>query len=147
MRIATPHCGFSPESNSGGETYEREILKSLARLGVRFEIILAKGNPYPQGFREFHVHYLPIRKGLRWYISNCVWPHYLKKIEHTCGFDLLRIHSLRFTGPGVLWFNDHSKRKYPVVCHHHHIDPNPLNPWIEKKVIEKSDLLITGSQF
>lgn len=147
MKIATPHCGFAPESNSGGETYEREILKNMARLGAQFEVILAKDKAYPPGFPQFHVHYLPIRKGLRWYVSNFVWPHYLKKIEKECGFDLLRIHSLRFTGPGVLWFNQNSKKKYPIVCHHHHIDPDPLNPLIEKRVIEKSDMLITGSEF
>ncbi len=147
MKIATPHCGFSPESNSGGETYEREILKSMARLGAEFEIIMAKGKPYPKGFPQFHIHELPIRKGLRWYISNWIWPTYLRKVEQSCGFDLLRIHSLRYTGPGVLWFNHMSQRKYPVVCHHHHIDPSPLNPFIEKQVILASDLLITGSQF
>lgn len=147
MHIASPHCGLAPESNSGGETYEREILKNLAKLGVRFEIILAKGKTYPKGFPEFHVHTLPIAKGLRWYIANWIWPHYLREIEKSCGFDLLRIHSLRFTGPGVLWFNRRARKKYPVVCHHHHIDPDPLNPLIEQKVIEKSDLLITGSEF
>ncbi len=147
MKIATPHCGFSPETNSGGETYEREILKNLAKLGAEFEVILAKGKRYPEGFPQFHVHHLPVEKGLRWYVSNWIWPHYLKRIEKSCGFDLLRIHSLRFTGPGVLWFNRMSQKKYPVVCHHHHIDPDPLNPFIEKKVIEKSDLLITGSEF
>jgi len=147
MKIATPHCGFSPETNSGGETYEREIMKNLAKLGVQFEVILAKGKRYPEGFPQFHIHRLPIEKGLRWYIANWIWPHYLRKIEKSSGFDLLRIHSLRYTGPGVLWFNAHSARKYPVVCHHHHIDPDLLNPLIEKKVIEKSDLLITGSEF
>ncbi len=147
MKIASPHCGFAPESNSGGETYEREILKSLARLGVQFEIIMAKGKSYPQGFPEFHVHELPIRKGLRWYVSNWIWPTYLRKVEESCGFDLLRIHSLRYTGPGIHWFNRTAKKKYPVVCHHHHIDASPLNFLIEKKVIEASDCLITGSEF
>ncbi|PIQ85368.1 MAG: hypothetical protein COV74_09215 [Candidatus Omnitrophica bacterium CG11_big_fil_rev_8_21_14_0_20_45_26] len=147
MKIALPHCGFSPESNSGGETYEREVLKHLAKLGVEFEIILAEGKPYPQGFPQFHIHRVPIRKGLRWYVSNFIWPHYLKKIESQIPFDLLRIHSLRYTGPGVLWFNKHAKRRYPVVCHHHHIDPDPLNYLIEKRVINASDLLITGSEF
>lgn len=147
MKIATPHCGFSPESNSGGETYERELLKSLARLGVQFEIIMAKGKPYPAGFPQFHVHELPIRKGLRWYVSNWLWPAWLSRIEKTCGFDLLRIHSLRFTGPGVLWFNARANQRYPVVCHHHHIDPSPLNPFIEKRVVTACDALITGSEF
>ncbi len=146
MKIASPHCGLSPESNSGGETYEREILKNMAQLGVQFEIILAKDKLYPEGISQFHIHRLPIRKGLRWYVSNFVWPFYLKKIEKTYGFDLLRIHSLRFTGPGVLWFNRWGGRKYPIVAHFHHIDPDPYN-FIDRWVAKCSDHLITVSEF
>jgi len=35
----------------------------------------------------------------------------------------------------------------PVVTHHHHLDPSPLNALIEKRVIEASDCVITDSQF
>ena len=147
MKIASPHCGFSPESNSGGETYEREILKNLARLGAQFEIIMAKGKLYSKDFPEFHIHEVALTKGLRWYVANWFWPHYLKKVERSCNFDLLRIHSLRYTGPGVLWFNKQSKKKYPVVGHHHHIDPDLLNGLIEKNIIKKCDALIVPSEF
>jgi glycosyltransferase involved in cell wall biosynthesis len=34
-----------------------------------------------------------------------------------------------------------------VVTHHHHLDPSPLNPLIERRVIEASDCVITDSQF
>ncbi len=147
MKIAIPHCGLSPETNSGGETYEREILTNLAKLGVKSEIILADGKKYPDDFLEVHIHRLPIRKGLRWYVSNLVWPHFLEKVERTCGFDLLRVHSLRYCGPGTIWFNAQRRFKYPMVCHHHHVDPSILNLLIETKVVKYCDVLITGSNF
>jgi phosphatidylinositol alpha-1,6-mannosyltransferase len=34
-----------------------------------------------------------------------------------------------------------------VVTHHHHLDPSPLNPLIEKRVLEASDRVITDSEF
>lgn len=35
----------------------------------------------------------------------------------------------------------------PVVTHHHHLDPSPLNPHLERRVIEASDCVVTDSQF
>jgi phosphatidylinositol alpha-1,6-mannosyltransferase len=35
----------------------------------------------------------------------------------------------------------------PVVSHHHHLDPSPLNRLIEKRVIERSEHVITVSEF
>ena len=35
MRICSPHCGVDPETTSGGETYEREVLR---HLGVRGDL-------------------------------------------------------------------------------------------------------------
>jgi glycosyltransferase involved in cell wall biosynthesis len=147
MRICSPHCGIAPESNSGGEVYEREVLKHLAYLGVEIEVILAKNKPYESGIENLRVHYLPISKGLRWYISNLIFPHYIAKIYKEKSFDLLRVHSLRFVGPAALWARKHYKLNVPVVGHHHHLDPSPLNRLIEKSVIEGLDKLITVSHF
>ncbi|MBI2493248.1 MAG: hypothetical protein HYV94_14300, partial [Candidatus Rokubacteria bacterium] len=47
LRVCSPHCGLAPETTSGGETYERELLLALAALGVRLELILARGKPAP----------------------------------------------------------------------------------------------------
>jgi phosphatidylinositol alpha-1,6-mannosyltransferase len=34
-----------------------------------------------------------------------------------------------------------------VVAHHHHLDPSPLNPLIEKRVIDAVDTVVVGSEF
>lgn len=40
LSLCSPHCGVSPETTSGGETYERELLARLARGGMRVERLL-----------------------------------------------------------------------------------------------------------
>jgi glycosyltransferase involved in cell wall biosynthesis len=60
---------------------------------------------------------------------------------------VLRAHSVRFVGPAALWARRHYGLPVPVVTHHHHLDPSPLNPVLEKRVIEASDCVITDSQF
>jgi glycosyltransferase involved in cell wall biosynthesis len=147
LRICSPHCGVNPETTSGGETYERELLVRLGRAGVRVELILARGKPHPKGVPNWTVHRFPIGRGLRWYVAPFVVPAAVKRVHAEAGFDLLRVHSLRYIGPGALW----ARRRYgldvPVVSHHHHLDPSPLNRLIEKRVVEASDRVVVGSEF
>ncbi len=146
-RICTPHCGIAPETTSGGETYERELLERLGRAGVRLEIILARGKPHPESVPNWSIHRFPLARGLRWYVAPLVVPRAIKRVYDSVGFDLLRVHSLRYIGPSALW----ARRRYgldvPVVSHHHHLDPSPLNGLIEKRVVEGSDHVIVGSEF
>lgn len=147
MRICSPHVGISPESNLGGEVYEREILKHLALLGVQSEIILPRGKPYEKNIPNWRVHYTFFGRGYRWYTSNLVFPAYIKRVYDRVGFDVLRVHSLRFVGPAALWARRLYRLSVPVVAHHHHLDVNWLNGLIEKRVIEGADCLVTDSDF
>jgi glycosyltransferase involved in cell wall biosynthesis len=146
MRICSPHCGIAPESGSGGEVYERDLLKGLAALGEECHVLLARGKPYER-VPGLTVHPVWPSKGLRWYVTPFVWPRYIKKLWDEQGYDLLRAHSARFVGPAALWARRHYRLPVPMVTHHHHLDPSPLNPIIEKRVIEASDCVITDSQF
>ena len=76
MRICTPHCGIAPETTSGGETYERELLEGLGRAGVRLEIILARGKPHRADVPNWTVHRFGIGRGLAgtWRRSWCPRP-------------------------------------------------------------------------
>jgi glycosyltransferase involved in cell wall biosynthesis len=111
------------------------------------ELILARGKPHPEGVPNWTVHRFPIGRGLRWYVAPFVVPAAVKRVHAEAGFDLLRVHSLRYIGPGALW----ARRRYgldvPVVSHHHHLDPSPLNRLIEKRVVEASDRVVVGSEF
>lgn len=147
MRICTPHCGVAPETTSGGETYERELLTRLGRAGVQIELILARGKPHPTNVPNWNVRRFPIGRGLRWYVAPFVVPAAIRRVHEAVGFDLLRVHSLRYIGPSALWARRRFRLDVPVVAHHHHLDPSPLNRLIEKGVVEASDRVVVGSEF
>ncbi|MGH7344889.1 MAG: glycosyltransferase family 4 protein [Candidatus Rokuibacteriota bacterium] len=147
MRICTPHCGVAPETTSGGETYERELLTRLGRAGVSIEIILARGKPHPPDVPNWTVHRFAIERGLRWYVAPLVVPPAIRRVHASPGFDLLRVHSLRYIGPAALRARRRFRLDVPVVAHHHHLDPSPLNPLIEKRVIDAADAVVVGSEF
>ena len=147
MRICSPHCGVAPETTSGGETYERELLARLGRAGVDVELILARGKPHPEGVPHWTVHRFPIHRGLRWWVAPFVVPSAIKRVWDERPFDLLRAHSLRYIGPSALIARRRFNFNVPVVSHHHHLDPSPLNRLIEKRVVEASDRVVVGSEF
>lgn len=147
MQVCSPHCGLAPETTSGGETYERELLLALARLDVDVDLILARGKPVPSNVSRWRIHRLGIRRGLRWPVAMLVLPRVIARVYRERPFDMLRAHSLRFIGPAALI----ARRRYgvdvPIVAHHHHLDPHWLNPHLEKRVIERSDHVVVGSRF
>jgi glycosyltransferase involved in cell wall biosynthesis len=147
MRICTPHCGVAPETTSGGETYERELLVRLGQRGVELDVILARDKPYPPAVPNWHVERFAITRGLRWWVAPAVVPPAIKRAWDAKRFDLLRVHSLRFIGPSALW----ARRRYgldvPIVAHHHHLDPSPLNGVIERRVVDAVDRVVVGSAF
>jgi glycosyltransferase involved in cell wall biosynthesis len=147
MRLCSPHCGVAPETTSGGETYERELLTRLGRDGVAVDLILARGKPYPADAPNWTVHRFGIGRGLRWWVAPLVVPSAIGRVYRRAAFDLLRVHSLRYIGPSALWARRHYRLDVPIVAHHHHLDPSPLNPIIEKRVIDGVDHVIVGSQF
>lgn len=147
LALCSPHCGVSPETTSGGETYERELLTRLGFDGVRIELILARGKPHPVAVPNWTVHRFAIGRGLRWWVAPLVVPAAIHRVHHEVGFDLLRVHSLRYIGPGALWARRRWRLDVPIVAHHHHLDPDPLNRVIEKRVVEACDRVIVGSEF
>ena len=57
---------MAPETTSGGETYERELLVRLGRRGVRLDVILARDKRHPAAVPNWTVHRFGIKRGLRW---------------------------------------------------------------------------------
>lgn len=147
MRVCSPHCGLEPETTSGGETYERELLTHLARLGMVCDLILARRKHVPEDVPNLIAHRLPIARGLRWPVAALIFPPVIKRVFDQTRFDLLRVHSLRYVGPAVVWARRRYRLDVPVVSHHHHLDPSRLNPIIEKRVLDASDRVITVSEF
>ncbi len=147
MRICSPHCGIDPETTSGGETYERELLSHLGALGHRIEILLARHKRHPEGVPNVTVHRLPVGRGLRWPVAALLLPPYIRRLSLRPGFDLLRAHSLRFIGPAALIARRRYRLDAPIVAHHHHLDANWLNPVIEGRVMRAVERVVVGSEF
>jgi len=147
MRICSPHCGVSPETTSGGETYERELLRYLGARGVQIELMLARHQRVPPDVTNWTVHRLPIGRGLRWPVAAVLLPPLIKRMYDARPFDVLRAHSLRFIGPGALWARRRYRLPVPVIAHHHHLDAGWLNPLIEGPVMRAADRVVVGSEF
>src|SRR5262249_23259293 len=128
MRVCSPHCGLDAETTSGGETYERELLVRLAGLGVGNDLILPRPKRGPEGGANLQVHRLAIGPGLRWPVAATVFPPAIQRVYRQTRFDLLRVHSLRYTGLAALVARRWYRLDVPIVSHHHHLDPSPLNP-------------------
>lgn len=147
MRICSPHCGIDPGTNSGGETYERELLRHVAAQGHVVDIMLARHKRYPEGVANWVIHRLPIGRGLRWPVAMVLLPPLIRRLHAQTRFDVLRAHSLRFIGPAALIARHRYGINVPVVAHHHHLDPSPLNPLIEARVMRGADRVVVGSEF
>jgi len=147
MRICSPHCGVAPETTSGGETYERELLVGLGRLGVSIDILLARSKPYPADAPNWTMHRLPIGRGLRWWVAPFIVPAGVHRVHRIRRFDVLRAHSLRYIGPSALWARRRYRLDVPIIAHHHHVDPGPLTRIIDRRVIDRVDHVVVGSEF
>lgn len=147
MRICSPHCGVDPGTTSGGETYERELLRHLGARGVEVDLLLARHKRVPPGVENWTVHRLPIGRGLRWPVAAVLLPPLIKRVYDARPFQLLRAHSLRFIGPAALAARRWYGLDVPVVAHHHHLDPSALNRFIEGPVMRTVDRVVVGSEF
>jgi glycosyltransferase involved in cell wall biosynthesis len=147
VRICSPHCGVDPATTSGGETYERELLRHLGARGVQIDLMLARHKRTPPDVPNWTVHRLPIGRGLRWPVAAVLLPPLIRRLYEARPFDLLRAHSLRFIGPAALLARRRYRLSVPVVVHHHHLDAGWLNPLIEGPVMRAADRVVVGSEF
>lgn len=147
LRVCTPHCGLDPETRLGGEMYEIEVLREMAARGIVFDILLARHKRHPDGVANWTVHRLPMGRGLRWPVAAVVLPPAIRRLYRATGFDLLRVHSLRYIGPAALAARSWYGVEVPIVAHHHHLDPSPLNRLIEGPVMRAVERVIVGSEF
>lgn len=146
MRICSPQLGIAPNATLGGEVYDRETLTELSRLGVEVEVILPAGLPVPDDV-PWRVTPVPVRKGYRWFVSNLVFVPYIAQVYRRQPFDLLRVHSLRFTGLAALWARTIFRLPVPIVAHHHHVDPDRWTRTVDARVVQRAERTMTVSEF
>lgn len=144
MRICSPSCGISPDSNSGGEVLERELLTAMA-LQADIHLLLSAGKRILPAMPPHER--LRWGRGLRWPVMPFAMTPAIVRCWRRHGFEVLRCHSALFLGPACLW----GKRQgitVPLIVHVQHLDPWP--PWrrmIERWVCRRADLIVAISQF
>ena len=60
MIILSPQLGISPTATTGGETYDRELLKQFVKMGQDVRILLPKNKQIPVEIRKKTVGRTPV---------------------------------------------------------------------------------------
>ncbi|MCA9931060.1 MAG: glycosyltransferase family 4 protein [Anaerolineales bacterium] len=146
MRICSPQLGIAPDATLGGEVYDRETLIELAKLGVECELLLPKAAAAPD-VAGWRLTRLPLRRGYRWFVSNPLFMPFIGQVYRERPFHLLRVHSPRFIGFAAHWAKKLYKLPVPIVMHHHHLDFDRWTQHVDRRAMQRADLIITGSRF
>jgi len=136
MVICSPQLGLAPESNSGGEVYDREVINRLCQKGVKVLTLLPKNRPY-LFHQNLFVEQAPIKTMLPPHIFSVFVLPYLIQTYRREKFDLLRVHNPYFIGPAAAIFKKICP-KVPVVGSVLHLE--------DHKFIGNYDHIITISK-
>lgn len=143
MIICSPQLGLSPESNSGGEVYDREVIHRLCQKGVKVLTLLPKDRPH-KPHKNLIVEYAPIKSMLPPQVFSAFVLPYLIKTYRKEKFDILRVHNPYFVGPAAAVFKTLFPQ-VPIVASYLHLEAG-LNAWISRRVIKAFDHIITISK-
>jgi glycosyltransferase involved in cell wall biosynthesis len=131
-----------PDSTIGGEVYERMLLEHLPAHGVQIALGLPRGHaPTPPEWRVTVLRHGP---GLHWTVAPLAFTPYVVRLLRRGGVDLLRGHSVRYTGPALLLGRALTRSRVPVVLHHHHLYPRWAR--LEAAIARRADAVITVSE-
>jgi glycosyltransferase involved in cell wall biosynthesis len=146
LTICSPELGLSPDSNLGGEVYDREVINELCNQGIRVVVILPKNKVF-KPHKNLKVYYLPASFVWPPFMFNFLIIPYLFWLYKKEKFDILRIHSPYFAGLGGLFFKLFVKN-IPLVVTYHHLEENkPLFDLINRIFITSWDTIIADSKF
>ncbi len=143
MIICSPELGLNPESNSGGEVYDREVISRLCQNDVRVLALLPKNRPYKE-HRNLSVTYASLKPMVPPHIFSFFVLPYLISTYKKKHFDILRVFNPYFAGPAAAVFKKLYPR-IPVVASYLHLEAG-FNGWIDRQTIKIFDHIITISQ-
>ena len=135
---------LAPDSDIGGEVYERMLLERLPGHGIDLRLGLPRDHAVdvpPPGWR---VDVLPHGRRLHWTLAPRVFAPYAIRLIRSQRIDVLRGHSVRHTGPSLLVARALLGSRVPVVLHQHHLTPR----WgrLEAAIASRADAVITVSE-
>ncbi|MBI5357191.1 glycosyltransferase family 4 protein [Candidatus Collierbacteria bacterium] len=151
MIILSPQLGISPTATTGGETYDRELLKQFVRLGQDVKILLPKSKSIPVEIPEQIVDRTPISHFVPPYTFNLLSiPWVIKQIQRST-LNAQRSLILRIHSPEYLFFTGYLiKKLFPkilLVVHYHLDQTGKLWTAMNKKLLNMADAVIADSEF
>jgi glycosyltransferase involved in cell wall biosynthesis len=144
LRVSGPlSYALRPDSDVGGEVYERMLLERLPAHGIELVLGLPRGGPdaAPPGVA---VERLRHELGLHWLRAPAVLSPWVARQLLFHRPALLRGHSVRHTGPSLLLARSALRSRVPVVLHHHHFTPRWRS--LEAAILRRADAVITVSE-
>ena len=139
MRIINPCCGAAPDSNSGGEVHERELLGELRDVHV----LISPARRLPATLAPFREPLWPVR-GLRGWVTPVTVPSAIVRCARAHGPGVIRAHSIR--GMGLACLIAGRRLGLPVLAHVHHLEDDRL-AWLDRLVLRRADAVTTDSEF
>jgi glycosyltransferase involved in cell wall biosynthesis len=134
---------------TGAVSVDRNILKELALLGVKCDIILPEGHILEENAVEgwtINEVKMPPRSFMVYHTARLArFPRTIYSLYKEHGFDLLRVHSFFSANLETLWTKIWYRLPVPTVVHFHHLDTQPLRRFIAKTVMRCSEAVITPS--
>ena len=143
LSVCSPQLGLSPESNSGGEVYDREVISRLCRRGIKIYTLLPKGRLHSK-VKNLTVEFSRLGSYVPPHLFSAAALPYLVKTYKKHHFDLLRIHNLYFLSFAAAAFKAKFHR-VPLVGSLLHLEDG-VNHLLLKSTINKYDHLVTISQ-
>ena len=155
MIILSPQLGISPTATTGGETYDRELLKQFVKMGQDVRILLPKNKSIPVEIPEKTVvdrtlisHFVPPYTfnlfSIPWVIQKV--QESTRKCKKVQEGILLRIHSPEYLFPtGYL-----IKKLFPkifLVVHYHLDQTGWLWTKMNRILLNMADAVIADSEF
>lgn len=150
MVIISPQLGISPTATTGGETYDREVLKQFAKMGQDVRILLPKGKPIPEDISGWKIDKTLVSHFIPPYIFN-LWalPWVIRQIKNAklkMQNLILRIHSPEY----LFWTAYMIKKLYPevpIIVHYHLDQTGRIWTTMNRKLLNMVDAVITDSEY
>jgi len=139
---------------TGVARYDLNLLRELALLGARIEVVRADGESLSEKGGDAGRRGMPAPIGAvcssggagRRLSQLTQVPRAVRSLYNERGFDLLRVHSFFSSSLQTLWLQRIYKLPVPVVVHFHHLDPNRWRNVVVRAVLKRSDAIITFSE-
>ncbi len=138
------YYALAPDSNVGGEVYERMLLERLPAHGIDLVLGLPRTAALLEPRTGWQLDVLRHGRGLHWTAAPIAFTPHAMRLVRGGRVDLLRGHSVRYAGPSLLLARALARSRVPVVLHQHHLTLRWR--WLEAAIASRADAVITVSE-